>query len=163
MDKKPLAMTLFTIVLFLATFAYSFFEPLTFFDFSLIPFSIIAASEFVFGALFFGFLAFIPAVLFGFQLGAEKNAAIFLYFIPLAITAYAGSKLGFATMEDLLNQRNLVLDFKKIFLIFLIGLIIAIAVEQSIPWIIEVWPKESVLDVKTGKTTLELLQEIKYI
>jgi hypothetical protein len=66
-------------------------------------------------------------------------------------------------MEDLLNQRNLVLDFKKIFLIFLIGLIIAIAVEQSIPWIIEVWPKESVLDVKTGKTTLELLQEIKYI
>jgi len=163
MDKKPLAATMFVMLAFLSGFAYSYFEPTVFFDFGRVPLTILVGIHFIFGTVFFGFFAFIPSLLLGLQMGAEKNAAMFMYIIPLALASYAGTKIGFSALEDFLEEKNISLHMKKIFTILIVAVVLSIVIEQILPWLIELWPAGTGLDMRQGKTALELLDELRRI
>ena len=140
-EKKPLALLLVSVILLLACFAVSYAYPIPTF-FAGTPFTVIIICAFLSGAIFFGYLSFIQSIFFGLELGAEKNAAIFLYIIPLLIAIYAGTKLGFALEEDFTKKRNFILDIKKIFALLLAAIILALIVELLLPTIIQLWPKD---------------------
>ena len=100
-------------------------------------------------------------LLFGLQTGAERNAAIFLYFIPSILATYAGTKLGVLLQDDFNNKQNFLEYGKKILLIIVIAIIIAIIVEQSLPLITEYWPKDFLgLNVTKGKTAMDLINQL---
>lgn len=145
----------------LGGFAYSYTTPAPNF-FAEIPFTGVTIAAFLAGTIFFGYLAFIPMLLFGFQLGADKNAAVFLYFIPLLIATYAGTKMGFALQADFMKKRNVIKDMKIIIFLIVIAVAIALVVELSLPTIIELWPKEIFgLSVVEGKNNaIGLIEEI---
>ncbi len=146
-------MLLIAMCCLLGGFAYSFTSPLPNF-FVEMPFTGVTIATFLAGTVFFGYLAFIPMLLFGFQLGADKNAAIFLYFIPSLIATYAGTKMGFALQADFMKKRNAMKDMKIIIFLVIIAVAFAFAVELALPKIIEFWPKEvfglSVIDGKNN-------------
>jgi hypothetical protein len=147
LDKKALALVLLSMIALLGSFVYSYFFPTQNF-FSQIPFTVTTIGYFLSGILFFGYLAFIPSIFLGLQLGAEKNAAIFLYLIPLIISTYAGAKTGFLLQEDFMKKKSFFSSLKKIILLLLIALILAFIVESMLPMIIELWPKEDLFGMK---------------
>jgi len=152
-------MLLIAMICLLGGFTYSYFTPSPNF-FVEIPFTGVTIAAFLAGTIFFGYLAFIPMLLFGFQLGADKNAAIFLYFIPSLIATYAGTKMGFALQADFLKKRNVMFDMKIIIFLIIVAVALAFIVEISLPMIIEYWPKEALgLSVVEGKNNLFGLME----
>jgi hypothetical protein len=154
-------MLLIAMMCLLGGFAYSFFTPTpTFFE--EIPFTGTTIAAFLAGTIFFGYLAFIPMLFFGLQVGAEKNAAIFLYFIPSLIATYAGTKLGFALQEDFMKKRNAIKDMKIVVFLIIAAVVMALMVELSLPTIIEMWPKDFFgMQVVEGKNNaLGLIGEI---
>ncbi|VVB75607.1 Uncharacterised protein [uncultured archaeon] len=161
MEVKPLMMLLIAMSCLLGGFVYSYFTPSPNF-FAEIPFTGVTIAAFLAGTIFFGYLAFIPMLLFGFQLGADKNAAIFLYFIPSLIATYAGTKLGFALQADFFKKRNAMKDMKIIILLLIGAVALALVVEMSLPMIINFWPKEYFgLSVVEGKNNaIGLIGEI---
>lgn len=160
METKPLAMVMIMVICLLAGFAYSYFNPMQTFFFD-VPFTGVAIGFFLAGIVFFGYLAFLPAIFFGLQLGADKNAAIFLYIIPLVLATYAGAKLGFALQEDYAKKRNFIADGKKILIMVAVFALLAIAIELALPILMELWPKDLFgLNVVQGKNVLGLIAEI---
>ncbi len=116
---------------------------------------------FLAGVAFFGYFAFIPSIFLGLQLGAEKNAAIFLYVIPLILATYAGTKLGFVLQDDFLNKKNYMEHVKIIAIIFIFAIILALAIEMSLPTILEYWPKDFLgMNVTQGKSVGNLIGDI---
>lgn len=163
MDEKALSMTIFTVLGLLATFTYSFFYPILILLGSEInfPISILTIINFFFGAIFFGYLAFIPAMLLGFNLGAQKNAAIFLYIIPIIISTYGGVKLGFGLESDFWKKENYLEKIKKIIAFLFVAIIIAIIIELTLPYLIQFWPQETGgLGLQEGDTILNLIKEL---
>ena len=162
MDEKALSMTVFTLFGFLAAFTYSYFYPTTIFfgAESTIPISVLTILNFFFGAIFFGYLSFIPCILIGLQLGAEKNAAIFLYLFPLLISTYAGTKLGFMLEKDFWGKRNYLKIMKTIAAILIVSIIIAIIIENILPYIIQYWPTDTGFTVQKGQTVMDLINEL---
>jgi len=162
MDEKSLSMTIFALFGFLAAFAFSYFYPTTLL-FGLenqIPLSVLTILNFFFGAIFFGYLSFIPCILIGLQLGAQKNAAVFLYIFPLVISTYAGARLGFILESDFWGKKNYLKVMKKITTILIIALVIAIVIELTLPFIIQLWPADTGLTVQEGQTVMDLLSEL---
>ena len=160
MEIKPMILTLFSIVALLGCFVYSYFVPTSALLMQM-PFMVMVLACFICGIIFFGYLAFVPMILFGLQLGTEKNAAIFLYLAPMVIATYAGTKLGFALWEDFNKKRNFLKDWKTILVLIVIAVILAIAIEQVLPYILEFWPQNFMgLNVIKGQTTTGVLNEV---
>ena len=160
LDNRALALVLISAIALLLGFSYSYYNPIAT-GFSEIPFTIIAIIYFLSGILFFGYLAFFPSILFGLQLGAEKNAAIFLYIIPILISTYAGTKLGFILQEDFFNKKNYLEHIKTIATIFIIAIILAFIVEVSLPYILDFWPKDFLgMNVAQGKSIGGMIGDI---
>ena len=162
MDPKALGMTAFTFLGLLAAFTYSYFYPTTFLfgTESQIPLSILTILNFFFGVIFFGYLAFIPALLIGLQLGAQKSALIFIYIFPLLISTYAGTRLGVMIENDFWGKKNYLKIMKTIVVFLIISLLIAIVIENSIPFIIEYWPKDTGFTIEKGQSIVDLLNNI---
>lgn len=162
MDEKSVSMAIFTLFGLLAAFAYSYFYPTTllFGVESQIPISLLTIINFLFGAIFFGYAAFIPALLIGLQLGAQKNAAIFLYIFPLLISTYAGVKLGFALESDFWGKKNYLNVIKIITTILVISLVIAVLIELILPFLVQFWPADTGLTVQESQTVMGLLNEL---
>ncbi len=162
MDEKSLSMAIFTLFGLLAAFAYSYFYPTTllFGVESQIPLSILTILNFLFGAIFFGYAAFIPALLIGLQLGAQKNAAIFLYIFPIIISTYAGTKLGFALESDFWGKKNYLKTMKIVTTILIISLVIAIIIELILPYLVQFWPADTGFTVQESQTVMSLLNEL---
>ena len=162
MDPKSLSMTVFTLLGLLAAFTYSYFFPTTFIFGveSQIPLSILTILNFFFGTIFFGYFAFIPALLIGLQLGAQKNAVVFLYIFPILLSTYAGSMLGFMLEADFWGKKNYLKILKRIIVIFIISLILAIAIENVIPYVIEYWPADTGFTIQKSQSILEMLNEL---
>ena len=162
MDEKALSMTVFTLFGLLAAFAYSFFYPTTllFGVENQIPISVLTLITFFFGAIFFGYLAFIPSILIGLQLGAQKSAVIFLYIFPLMIATYAGSKLGFVLESDFWNKKNYLKIMKKITIILFVSIIIAIAIELILPYLVQLWPADTGFTVQESNSVISLLNDL---
>lgn len=162
MDEKSLSMTVFTLCGLLAAFAYSFFYPTTliFGVESQLPISILTILNFLFGTIFFGYAAFIPAILFGLQLGAQKNAAIFLYMIPILISTYAGVKLGFMLEADFWGKKNFLKTIKTIATILIVAIIVAIIIEVALPSIVSFWPSDVGIEMQDGETVMNLINEL---
>jgi len=85
----------------------------------------------------YGYFAFIPHIFFGLALGSEKNAAIFIYFAPIAIATYAGIKFGTALMDDLLNKKYFLKEGKSILILLIIALVMGMAIELFMPALVE--------------------------
>jgi len=160
LDKRALALVLISLIVLLLGFTYSYYFPTQTF-FVEIPFTMTAIGYFLSGIVFFGYLAFLPSVFLGLQLGAEKNAAIFLYIIPLIISTYAGTKLGFILQDDFFNKKNYMEHIKIIAGLFILAIILAYAIEASLPYILEYWPKDFLgMNVTQGKSINGLIGDI---
>jgi uncharacterized membrane-anchored protein len=141
-------------------FSYSYFTPTETF-FVEIPFTMSVAGYFLAGIVFFGYFAFLPSIFLGLQLGAEKNAAIFLYIIPLILATYAGTKLGFVLQDDFFNKKNYMESVKTIAILLIFAIILAVAIEMSLPTILEYWPKDFLgMNVTQGKSIGSLIGDI---
>jgi hypothetical protein len=162
MDSKVVSMVAFTFLGLLAAFTYSYFYPTTFIfgAESQIPLSILIILNFFFGVIFFGYLAFIPALIIGLQLGAQKNALIFLYIFPLLISTYAGTKLGFMLENDFWGKKDYLKVIKTVIGILIIALIIAILIENLVPLIIEYWPNNTGFNVQENQSVMDLFNQI---
>jgi hypothetical protein len=155
-----MAMVLLSMIVLLLAFSVSYFFPMENF-FSELPFTMTAVGYFLSGILFFGYLSFVPSIFFGLQLGAEKNAAIFLYIIPTMIATYAGAKFGFVLQDDFFKKKNYMEEIKMIALLLVISIIVAFAIEQAMPTILELWPKDFLgMNVTAGKSMSGLFGDI---
>ena len=160
MDKKALAFLLIGMIALLGGFAYSYFTP-ELNLFSELPFTVAIIFFFLAGALFFGFFSFVPALLFGLEMGAERNAAIFLYLVPCALAIYAGTSLGASLFDDFFKKKHFLSDGKKIILILCIALILALVIELAIPRIIDFWPKDFAgMNLIQGKSSVGALGDL---
>ena len=88
----------------------------------------------------YGYFAFIPHVFFGLALGSQRNAAIFVYLLPIILATYAGIKFGSALMDDLLNKKYFLTEGKSILILLTLAIVSAVAIELFMPTIIEmIW------------------------
>jgi len=160
MDLKALALTMVSLIVLLSAFAYAYFNP-TITIFAELPFTVMIIGYFLCGIAFFGYFAFLPAIFLGLQLGTEKNAALFLYILPTIIATYAGTKLGFALQEDFNKKNNFMTVGKKILILFIIAIILALAIELTLPSIVEYWPKDFLgLNVVEGKNFAGIIGDV---
>ena len=136
MEAKTLAFFLLSLIILFISFAIGFFFPLNNF-FSVVPISLAVIGFFLFGAAMYGYFAFIPHIFFGLALGSERNAAIFIYFIPIAIATYAGVMFGQALMGDLLNKKYFLNEGKSILILLIIALVMGVAIELFMPTLVE--------------------------
>ncbi len=141
MDNRVLTFVLISIIAFLSGFAASYLFPIQtpFVD---VPFSVLAIGLILGGAAFFGYLGFIPALLLGLQLGAEKNAAVFIYIAPVILAIYAGTYIGVLINKDFERKEIFAKKAKNIIVIVAIALVISFAVEMAVPYTVEYWPKD---------------------
>lgn len=161
MDKKIISSFLVSLLFFFGAYCYGFFFP-TVTSFSDISLTIVTISFFLAGTIFFGFMAFIPALFFGLALGTQQNAAIIIYIFPLLLALYAGIKLGVTSFEDLNNRIYLTKEVEKIITLVIVAIILAIIIEQTMPIIIEIWPTETFgLEMKQGKDVFEMIESLK--
>jgi len=113
------------------------------------------------GTALFGYLSFVPHILFGLALGAEKNAAIFIYLLPIAIATYAGAKLGVALEADFRKQKYFLNEGKKILGLLALSLVIAFAIEVAMPIIISYLPQDLWgMSVKEGKNVWGMFSQL---
>jgi hypothetical protein len=152
MEKKPLALVLMMLIAILTAFTFSYLDPTTT-VFGEVPLTITVLAFFLAGTIYFGYFAFIPGILFGLDLGATKNAAIFLYIFPLIIATYAGTLFGFVTEEDFKKKKNLTTELKTTVILLVISIILALIIEMGIPMLTEMWPKDFFgMNLIEGKT-----------
>lgn len=160
MGYRATYLVLLSIIALLIGFAYSYFIPTTV-GMEGVPFSAMTAGFFICGTIFFGYASFIPMLLFGLQTGAERNAAIFLYIIPSILATYAGTKLGVLLQDDFNKKQNFFEQGKKILLFIVIAVLIAIIVEQALPYIMEFWPKDFLgLNLNRGTTVSNIIEQL---
>jgi len=139
MNKKILALVLIATIAFLIGFvaSYNYQIQTPFVD---VPFTVLAIGLILGGAVFFGYLGFIPALLLGLQLGAEKNAAVFIYFVPIILAIYAGAYLGVLINKDFERKEVFIKKSKNIVALVAITLVAAFIVETAVPYMVEYWP-----------------------
>ncbi len=144
MDKKALALLLICLIALLGSFIYGFVSPVETFlgNYSII---ILVLIFFFFGIIAFGFLSYIPHFLLGLGLGTQKNAIIFLYLIPIIMATYSGLKLGAILFDDFNRKKYFLKEGKNIITLIILAIIIAIAIEQLLPLIMEIniWPQDT--------------------
>lgn len=143
MRAQPLALLIICFIALFSSFIYSFFYP-TVSPFINLPLTIITIIFFLFGVIGFGFLSFLPHIFLGLNLGATKNALIFLYLLPISIATYAGIKFGFLIQQDF-EKKEYFLDKSKIIVYLIIfAILISLAIEflQPIIFNLDIWPKD---------------------
>lgn len=160
MEVKEMYLLLIAIIALLAGFSYSYFVP-TPVELGGVPFFAMAAGFFLAGTIFFGYFSFLPLLFFGLQMGAQRNAAIFLYLIPSILAAYAGIKLGLLLADDFKRKKIFLEQGKTILALVIIALVLAIAIEQSIPYIMQFWPNDFLgMNVESGNTVVGLIGQL---
>ena len=137
MEVKTLGLFLVSLIALFIAFGIGFFFPLNNF-FSIVPISLAVIGFFLFGAAMYGYFAFIPHVFFGLALGSQRNAAIFVYLLPIILATYAGIKFGSALMDDLLNKKYFLTEGKTIIILLAFAMISAVAIELFLPTLIEI-------------------------
>ncbi len=161
MDVRALALTLVALTALFGSFVFGFTYPTPNF-FSEIAFPLLAINFFLFGAIFFGYFAFIPHIIFGLSLGTQKNAAIFLYLIPLIVATYAGTKLGSSIDKDFAKKKYLINDLKAIVAMLIVAIILALVAEMALPYIIQYWPQDLMgLNIKETQDIWGMISSIK--
>ena len=157
MDAKIIFITLLCAMALFGGFAYSYFAP-TENLFPQMPFPLVAVIFFISGVVFFGLLSFIPVLLFGMQLGAGKNAVIFLYLIPSLFSIFAGTKLGILLLDDFRSKKTFLKEGRKILILFVVAIALSFAVELALPYIVEFWPKDFLgLNISEGESFVNML------
>jgi hypothetical protein len=141
MEKRPLAFLLLSLMALFASFAYSFMNPFPTF-FTEMPLSLLVIGFFFFGAMAFGYLSFVPHVFMGLAMGAERNAAIFLYLLPVMLATYSGALLGSALEKDFRMRKYFLEDGKKVLALLAIAIALAVAIDLALPYIIQYWPQD---------------------
>lgn len=170
MDMRVLVSVMLGVVALLIGFAFTYVSGDSLLDFGIIspefllnplPISIMVFGVFLAGVVFFGYLAFVPCIFFGMQLGITKNAAIFLYLLPMILALYAGTKLGFSLKDDF-NQKKVFLNIgKKVLLYIIFATLLAILFEFIFPIIAQYWPQNLFgMDMARGRTISDLLKDL---
>ncbi len=143
MRAQPLAILIISFIALFGSFIYSFFYPITT-VFSTLPLTILTIVFFLFGIIAFGLFSFVPHLFLGLSLGADKNALIFFYFLPIAIATYAGVKLGFLIQRDFEVKEYFLEKTKPIIYLFIIAIVLSLIIETALPILLnmELWPKD---------------------
>lgn len=164
LEKKSTIVFLICLVALLGSFAYATLYNYEGYLLDM-PLTIAVIGFFLAGTVFFGTLAFLPHLLYGLTLGYQKNAAIILYFFPIAIATYAGVRLGFLLMDDFKKKKYFLEEFQSIIMMLGVAIILSIVIEISLPVIISIWPQDMWgLELKEGKNIGGLIEELtKYI
>ncbi len=163
MDQKALALLLLSLISLLLTFAYTFLNPM-YNPFGTNPLTILVIIFFIFGAVGFGFLSFIPHAILGLSLGSQKNSIIFIYIIPIVIATYAGLKLGSILLDDFMNKKYFLEEIKPIIIMFAIAIIIAISIEALMPYIMntQFWPEDFFgMKITEGENLANIFEQLK--
>jgi hypothetical protein len=161
MEVKILGLFLASLIALLISFGIGFFFPIHNF-FSVVPISLAVVGFFLFGAAMYGYFAFIPHIFFGLAHGSTKNAAIFIYLLPVILATYAGIKFGSALMDDLQNKKYFLTEGKSIIILFTLAIISGIAIELFMPTIIDMLWVEDYWGMQmsgSGNTT-DLISEL---
>ena len=137
MEVKALGLFLASLIALFIAFGIGFFFPMNNF-FSIVPIPLVVVGFFLFGAAMYGYFAFIPHIFFGIALGSQRNAAIFVYLLPVILATYAGIKFGSALMDDLLNKKYFLTEGKTIIILLAFAMISAVAIELFLPTLIEI-------------------------
>ena len=137
MEVKTIGLFLLSLIVLFISFGIGFFFPIYNF-YSIVPVSLAVIGFFLFGAALYGYFAFIPHIFYGLGLGSNRNAAIFVYLLPIILATYAGIKFGNALMDDLLNKKYFLKEGKTIVFLLAIAIISAVAIELFMPTIIDI-------------------------
>jgi hypothetical protein len=160
LEIKPIAFLLISLICLLLSFAYSFFYPSPNF-LGAVPFVLVILAFFFFGAMAFGYFAFIPHVFYGLAMGANKNAAIFLFFVPLAMATYAGTTLGCALEKDFKIKKYFLTEGKVVIILLIVSIVFAIIAEIALPAIVNMWPSDLFgLNVKPGEGIFDIIGDL---
>lgn len=164
MEKKTILLVLICMLFFLGSFISGFFfsaDNATISIFGQIPLTIAVLGFFIFGTIFFGFLAFIPHILMGLTMGATQNIGVIIFFIPILISTYAGINFGNTILDDFQRKKYLTEHIKKTLLLLAVALIFALAIEVFTPQIIDLWPKDLTgLEIKGTKNTADMADSL---
>ncbi len=163
MKAQPLALLILCFIALLASFIYSFFYPIVT-PFNSFPLTLITIIFFLFGIIAFGFFSFVPHIFLGLSLGAEKNALIFVYLIPIFIATYAGLKLGYLIQQDFEIKEYFLEKSKKIVYLLILAIIISLVIEAILPIILnmDIWPKDLMglnIDGKNAGNMFDLIKK----
>jgi len=163
MKAQPLALLILCFITLFACFIYSFFYPIVT-PLNTFPLTLITILFFLFGIIAFGFFSFVPHAFLGLSLGAEKNALIFVYLIPIFIATYAGIKLGYLIWQDFEVKEYFLENSKKLIYLFLLAIVISIIIETALPLILnmDLWPKDMLglnLNGKNAQNMFDLLKK----
>ena len=162
MNKKAIAFLLICLITLLISFAYSFLYPINTF-LGNYPITILTLAFFFFGALGFGFLSFIPHLFLGLAYGANKNANIFVYLLPLILATYAGLQLGAILLDDLNNKKYFIKEIQPIIAILFVAIIISISIEMLLPMLLNsgIIPTEVLgMKLNEGESSTGLFDEL---
>jgi ribose/xylose/arabinose/galactoside ABC-type transport system permease subunit len=141
MEKKPLAIMLISLILMFLSYIYSFYYPMPNF-LAYMPLTFLALGFFMFGILAFSYTLPLIYIFYGLSMGANKDASIFIFILPLTLGAYAGAILGTSLEEDFKIQKYFLQDGKKVFTLIIIALILALSIEFIYPLIINSFPQD---------------------
>jgi len=147
------------ILMFLA-FIYSFFAPAANF-LAGTPITFLSLGFFMFGMLGFGYLLPILSILYGLAMGANRDASIFIFLIPIALSAYAGAILGSALKEDFEIKKYFLEEGQVVATLLAVALIMAFAIEVAYPLFIENLPTDLFgFTFKEGTTATSMMDRL---
>jgi hypothetical protein len=161
LNAKALGILILCFIALFASFAYSFFEPI-YTQITVFPLTIMTILFFAFGLIFFGYLAFLPHIYLGLTMGAEKNALIFVYFLPIALATYVGVKIGTSIEEDFkLNEYLSSRKNKSLIQLLIFAILLSVFIEVALPIILnmQIWP-EDLLGLKIEGRNVENIFDI---
>jgi len=157
-DAKSISFFLISMIALLCSFSYSFFFPMDTF-FGGIPLTLSIMSFFFMGATLFGVLAFLPHIFFGLSMGAQRNAAIFIYLVPIVLATYAGTKLGSALWDDFNAKKYFLGEGKRVLLFLFLAIVLSLIIEVALPMVINLWPQDYFgMNLKEGVNIIQIIQ-----
>jgi hypothetical protein len=161
MEVKTLGLFLLSLIMLFIAFGIGFFIPLYNF-YIIVPIPLAVIGFFLFGAAMYGYFSFIPHIFYGIGLGSNRNAAIFIYLLPIVLATYAGIKFGNALMDDLLNKKYFLNEGKTIIILLAIALLSAVAIELFMPTIIDIlWVEDYWgMNMSDSGNTTDLIGEL---
>jgi len=94
-------------------------------------------------------------------MGAEKNAILFVYLVPIIIATYAGAMLGAALGKDFNRKKYFLGDGKKVLTLLIVAIILTIAIDLALPYVIQYWPQDIMgLSIKPGGDVWSLISNL---
>ncbi len=160
MEQKPLAIILTSLIAMFLAFIYSFYMPTANFLVGT-PLIFLTLGFFMFGVLAFGYTLPLLSAFYGLAMGANEDASIFIFMIPLTIAAYAGVLLGSSLEDDFKVRSYFLKNGRQVATLAVIAIVLAVAIEYAYPLFINSLPQDLFgFTFKEGVTTASAMDQL---